>query len=113
AGDSTKAWTVLGSLGATASAMRPYGFARKPLLACGVISVQLLPPSALRYRPPPENAVGPSPPERNVQPLRRKSHRLANSTSGARGSRAMLPQPVDRLAPFSMSCQVPPPSVVL
>src|SRR2546430_11881304 len=92
--------------------MRPYGFARKPLLACGVISVQRLPPSALRYRPPPENAVGPSPPERNVQPLRRKSHRLANSTSGARGSRAMLPQPVDRLAPFSMSCQVPPPSVV-
>src|ERR1043165_8350909 len=54
-----------------------------------------------------------SPPERNVQPLRRKSHIPASSTSGFLGSIVTPEQPVDRLPPLSTSSQVLPPSVVL
>ena len=63
---------------------RPYGFFGKPLLFSGVISVQVVPPSAERNSPLAEGASGPSPPERNVQPLRRKSHRAREHHVGIR-----------------------------
>src|SRR6202035_1535040 len=97
----------------TATAMRPYGFGGKPLLLAALSSLHVLPPSAVRYRPLPESAFGPSPPDLNVQPLRRKSQRLANNTSGLPGSIATLPQPVDRLPPLSTSTHCLPPSEVL
>jgi len=61
----------------------------------------------------PEAASGPSPPERKVQPLRRKSHRPAITRSGLAGSSATDEQPVERLLPFRICVQVTPPSVVL
>src|SRR5574337_317680 len=99
--------------GAIATAMRPYGFTGKPLLAWSVISVQDLPPSSERNNPLADAAVGDSPPERKVQPLRRKSHMPANSTFGFFGSIASEEQPVDRLRPFSTSVHDLPPSRVL
>src|SRR5213080_5154686 len=87
-GDSTKAYTRLAFEGAMATAMRPYGFFGKPLLASGVISVQVLPPSMDRNSPLAEGAVGLSPPDRYSHPLRRKSHIVANMTSGLLGSTA-------------------------
>ena len=56
---------------------------------------------------------GVSPPERNVQPLRRKSQSPANSTSGFFGSIATVLQPVERFGPVRIRSQVLPPSVVL
>src|SRR5689334_8510616 len=93
--------------------MRPYGLVGKPLLPLSVTSVQLLPPSALRNRPLPLGLVESSPPERNVQPLRRKSHRPANSTCGFCASIDSEAQPVDRFGPLRISDQVLPPSDVL
>src|SRR6516165_4699521 len=93
--------------------MRPYGFFGKPLFAASVTSVQDLPASAERNRPLPDGLSGPSPPERNVHPLRRKSHRLANNTSGFVGSMASPAQPVERFGPLRISFQLFPPSVVL
>src|SRR5438309_2257934 len=95
------------------TAMRPKGFFGKPLLAASVTSVQVLPASAERNKPLPDGAFGPSPPERNVQPLRRKSHKLANSTPGSFGSMLIMAQPVDGLPPFRIKFQDLPPSVVL
>ena len=63
--------------------------------------------------PLPLGAFGPSPPDRNVQPWRRKSHMPAIRTSGFFGSMVTLEQPVDGLVPLSTSDQVLPPSVVL
>src|SRR5215468_5377722 len=74
---------------------------------------QVLPPSVERNIPLWLDAPGPSPPERNVQPLRRKSHIPAISTSGFFGSIVTLEQPVDGFPPLSTSAQVLPPSVVL
>src|SRR5437762_10877263 len=93
--------------------MRPYGFFGKPLLASGVISVHVLPPSAERNIPLAEGAVGLSPPDRYSQPLPRKSHIVANITSGLLGSIAIEVQPVERLGPFRTCFLVLPPSVVL
>ena len=92
---------------------RPHGFAGRPAFVFAVSSVQLLPPSAERNRPLPLGASGPSPPERNVQPLRRKSHMPAMSTSEFFGSIVTEEQPVERFAPLSTSDQLRPPSVVL
>src|SRR5213594_59746 len=99
--------------GAIFTAIRPYGFFGKPLLASCVISVQVLPPSVERNNPLPEGAVGLSPPERYSQPLRRKSHIEANMMSGLLGSIAMSVHPVERFAPLRTCCHVLPPSVVL
>src|SRR6266702_1783487 len=112
-GDSTKASTRLAFEGAIATAMRPYGFFGKPLLASCVISVQVLPPSVDRKSPLAEGAVGLSPPERYSQPLRRKSHRLANIMSGFVGSIAMSVQPVERFGFLRICVHVLPPSGVL
>src|SRR5215470_3015769 len=97
-----------GSDGAIATSARPHGGGGSPLTAA-----QVLPPSALRNRPLPLWASGPSPPERNVQPLRRKSHSPAKSTSGWRGSSATDAQPVDRFGPLRTRLQLLPPSTVL
>src|SRR5881227_1968818 len=112
-GDSTKAHTRLTFEGAMATAMRPYGFLGKPLLASVVISVQVLPPSVDRNNPLAEGAVGLSPPERYSQPLRRKSHVAANMMSGFAGSIAISVQPVERFGPLRTCCHVFPPSAVL
>src|SRR5262249_38139060 len=98
--------------GAMATSMRPQGFAGRPL-APAATSFQVLPPSADRKSALPLGALGPSPPERNVHPLRRKSQRPASSASGFFGSMATVEQPVERLEPLSTSAQVLPPSVVL
>src|SRR6186997_1862137 len=99
--------------GAIATARRPYGFLGKPLLACSVISVHVLPPSVERNNPLAEGAVGTAPPERYSQPLRRKSHIVANMMSELLGSISTSVQPVDRFAPLRTCCHVLPPSVVL
>src|SRR5215813_1340242 len=99
--------------GAIATARRPYGFFGKPLLASGVISVHVLPPSVERNKPLADGAVGLFPPERYSQPLRRKSHIVANMMSGFSGSIATSVQPVERFALLRTSCHVFPPSVVL
>src|SRR3954466_12018860 len=57
-------------------------------------------------------ASGPSPPERNVQPLRRKSHMPASIASGFFGSIVTDEQPVDALLPLSTSDHDLPPSLV-
>src|SRR5215470_5997819 len=97
--------------GAIATSTRPHGAAGRPFEV--LIDVHVLPPSVERWRPEPLVAVGPSPPERNVQPLRRKSHMPASSASGFVGSIARLEQPVDALPPFKISDHVLPPSLVL
>src|SRR5689334_7890360 len=99
--------------GATATAIRPKGFFGKPLLPVSVISVQERPPSLDRNKPLPDGALGDSPPERNVQPLRRKSHSAAKTTFGSLGSRLIDEQPVERFLPFNTSVQFLPPSLVL
>src|SRR4029453_6928211 len=99
--------------GAIATAIRPYGFFGKPLLASGVICVQVLPPSAERNNPLAEGAVGLSPPERYSQPLRRKSHIAANMISGFAGSIATSVQPVERFGRLRIWFHVLPLSVVL
>src|SRR5262245_14445100 len=96
-----------------ATSRRPHGFAGRPLPVSLFSSLQVFPPSALRRRVLPLAASGPSPPERNVQPLRRKSHSPAINTSGSAGSMLRLEQPVDRLVPLRTWVQVLPPSVVL
>src|SRR5687767_8299136 len=99
--------------GACTTSTRPHGFSGSPLFVFAVSSTQVLPPSAERNMPLPLNASGPSPPERNVHPLRRKSHMPANIRSGIFGSRLTPEQPVDAFAPFKISVQVLPPSTVL
>src|ERR1700749_436894 len=99
--------------GAIVTAIRPNGFFGKPLFAASVTSVQVLPPSAERYRPLAEGEAADSPPERKVQPLRRKSHSEANTTLESFGSSDTDAQPVDRFAPFNTCDQCAPPSVVL
>src|ERR1019366_4962572 len=101
------AYTICVLEGATASAMRPYGFAGRPLLFASVSSVQCSPPSVDLNRPLP------SPPERNVQPWRRKSHIDANSVFGSSGLMLSMPQPVDPFLPASTFVQDLPPSIVL
>jgi hypothetical protein len=70
---SMKAYTTSGLEGATATATRPHGFTGRPVLAV-LRSVQVAPPSVVLNSAEALGAVGPSPPERNVHPRRRKSH---------------------------------------
>ncbi len=60
--------------GATATATRPHGLGGSPAALGDVSSVHVAPPSVLLKRPEALGAVALSPPERNVQPRRRKSH---------------------------------------
>src|SRR6185503_3962148 len=108
---STSAYTIRGSDGAYTTSTRPHGVAGRPLLA--VIGAQVRPASVERNMPLALAAFGPSPPDRNVQPWRRKSHIPAISTSEFLGSIATLEQPVEPLPPLSTSDQVLPPSAVL
>src|SRR5579864_9644071 len=93
--------------------MRPHGFGGRPFALFSSRSVQLAPLSALIKRPLPLAAVAFSPPERNVQPLRRKSHIPANRIFESCGSMEIMEQPVERFAPFRILFQDLPPSVVL
>src|SRR5712691_1441309 len=110
---SMNAYTMSGLDGATATATRPHGFGGSPDPLADVRSLQVAPPSVLLNSPDPLRAVSLSPPERNVQPRRRKSHMPAYSVPGRDGSIDSNEQPVDALAPFSTWVQVLPPSVVL
>ena len=92
--------------------MRPSDPSGKPLLVCGDSRLQLLPPSLVTKRPEPDGLSTFSPPDRKVQPLRRKSHRAAKILSGDLGSMEMEAQPVDRFSPFRIRRQVLPPSSV-
>src|ERR1044071_6159715 len=91
--------------------MRPHGFGGSPLAFFSSSSVQDLPPSVLLNKPLPLKTFGPSPPERNVQPLRRKSHIPAYSVSGSLLSMDIIEQPGDAFGPFRTLVQVLPPSV--
>src|SRR5665213_1016598 len=104
---------MLGLEGAMVTASRPHGPLGRPLAPSACSSLQLAPPSMVTKRPLPDGASAFSPPDRNVQPLRRKSHRPAMSFLGSVGSRAIVEQPVERLGPLRISAQVRPPSVVL
>src|SRR3569623_2381927 len=97
--------------GAYATSTRPHGAAGK-LFACETVC-QVRPASLDRNIPLALGAVGFSPPDRNVQPLRRKSHMPASITSGFLGSSARLEHPGERFAPGSTSDHDFPPSVVL
>src|SRR5713226_8831892 len=93
--------------------MRPQGFAGSPLALLSSNSFQVAPPSVVWKKALPLAAVGFSPPERKVQPFRRKSHRPAKRTFGSCGFMEIIEQPVERFAPFRILLQVFPPSVVL
>src|SRR2546425_2039412 len=80
------AYPTLGFEGATATATRPHGLVGRPLALWASSSVHDAPPSVVLNRPLPLGALGPSPPERNVHPLRRKSHVPAKSVFGDRKS---------------------------
>src|SRR6267143_7037552 len=99
--------------GATVTATRPHGFAGSPLALGAFRSLHVAPPSVLLNKPLALGAFSPSPPERNVHPLRRKSHIPANSVFGLFGSIDIIEHPVDALAPFRTLLHVLPPSVVL
>src|SRR5690242_3945034 len=99
--------------GATATATRPHGLGGNPAPLAPVRSVHVAPPSVVLNRLEALGAVALSPPERNVQPRRRKSHIPAYSVLGCAGSIASSEQPVDRLAPFRTLDHVLPPSAVL
>ena len=99
--------------GATATATRPHGLAGKPEPAVAVRSVHVAPPSVLLNKLEALGAVALSPPERKVQPRRRKSHMPAYSVPGRDGSMASIEQPVEAFVAFSTCVHVFPPSVVL
>src|SRR5437773_10191076 len=96
-----------------ATSTRPHDPAGNPLFVSLTSGVQVLPPSGERKSALPLGAAGPSPPDRYVQPLRRKSHRPAKRTSGSFGSIARPEHPVDKFDPLSTSDQLLPPSLVL
>src|ERR1700746_3669772 len=95
------------------TAMRPQGLAGSPLALLSSNSFHVAPPSVLWKKLLPLGAVAFSPPERNVQPLRRKSHMPANIVFGSCGFMEIIEQPVERFAPFRILFQLLPPSVVL
>src|SRR5712692_3423 len=95
------------------TAMRPHGFAGSPAALFSSSSRQVAPPSAVWKNPLPLGAVGFSPPERNVQPFRRKSHKEANKTFESCGFIDIIAQPVEWFVPFKILFQLLPPSVVL
>src|SRR2546428_11969438 len=104
---------TLGFEGAMVTAIRPQGFAGSPLALFSSSSCHVVPPSVVLKKPLPLVAVGPSPPERNVQPLRRKSHIPANRVFGSWEFIAIMEQPVEGFPPFKILFQLFPPSVVL
>ena len=93
--------------------MRPQGFAGRPLAVFSSSSCHVAPPSVVLKKPLPLGDVGVSPPERKVQPFRRKSHMPAKRTFGSWGFIDIIEQPVDGFGPFRVLFQVLPPSVVL
>src|SRR5260370_21150952 len=99
--------------GAMVTAIRPQGFAGSPLALFSSSSCHVAPPSVVLKKPLPLGVVGLSPPERNVQPLRRKSHIPAKRLLGSCGFMEIMEQPVERFAPFKILFQVLPPSAVL
>src|ERR1700722_13712234 len=107
------AYTTLDFDGATVTAIRPHGFAGSPCADFSSSSFHVAPPSADMNKPLPLAAVGPSPPDRNVHPLRRKSHIPANNTRGSCELIEIIAQPVERFAPLRILVQVFPPSAVL
>src|SRR5580704_13173824 len=111
--DSISAYTTFGLEGAMLTAMRPQGFGGKPLALFSFRSLHVAPPSVVINKPLPLDDVGLSPPERNVQPFRRKSHMPAKITFGSAELMDIIEQPVERFAPFRIFVQVLPPSVVL
>src|ERR1019366_9405826 len=106
------AYTIFGFDGATVTATRPHGFAGSPVALLASSEDHVAPPSVLLNRPLALGASGPSPPERNVQPFRRKSHMPAYSVPGDDGSMVINEQPVEAFAPASTFDQLLPPSVV-
>src|SRR5207253_4818653 len=80
-----------------ATAMRPQGFAGSPLPLCSSSSCQVRPPSVVLKKPLPLGDVGLSPPDRKVQPFRRKSHMPAKRTFGSPEFIEIIEQPVDGL----------------
>src|SRR5437868_6779787 len=102
---------MFGFDGAIVTAVRPHGFDGNPLAA--EISCHVSPPPVLLNRPLALGAFGPSPPERNVHPLRRKSHSPAKSTFEFDGSMVMIEQPVEAFGFFRTFVQIFPPSLVL
>src|SRR5260370_40174025 len=107
---SINAYTTFGFDGATVTATRPHGLVGSPFALFSSSSVQEAPPSVLLKSPLPLGALEPSPPERNVQPLRRKSHMPAYKGLGLDGSIDSIEHPVDAVAPFSTFAHVLPPS---
>src|SRR5205809_7339712 len=108
-----KAQATLGWDGATVTAPRAQGLDASRLALFSSCSVHDAPPSVVLNRPLALGASGPSPPERNVHPLRRKSHIPANSVFGFCGSIDIIEHPVDALVPLRTLLHVLPPSVVL
>src|SRR5947207_238064 len=106
------AYTTFGFDGATVTATRPHGLAGNPLPLFSSSAVHDVPPSVLLNNPLPLGASGPSPPERNVHPLRRKSHIPAYNVRGDDGSIVINEQPVDAFDPARTFVQLLPPSVV-
>src|SRR5258708_4078573 len=99
--------------GATVTAIRPYVFFGRPAAVLSSRDCQVVPPSVDLKGPLPLGAVGLSPPERKVQPLRRKSHMPANKMFGSLGFIEIIEQPVERFTPLRILFQFLPPSVVL
>src|SRR4051794_15428601 len=97
--------------GAATTSTRPHGFDGSPLEL--EMSLHVVPPSVDLKRLLPLGAFGPSPPERNVQPLRRKSHMPAYIVFGFARSIVIIEQPVEALPPFRTCDHVLPPSLVL
>src|SRR6185295_4443112 len=110
---SMNAYTTLGFDGATVTATRPHGLGGSPFALLSSSCVQLAPPSVLLNNPLPLGASGPSPPERNVHALRRKSHIPAYSVREFFESIVSIEQPVELLPPARILVQDFPPSVVL
>src|SRR5580704_14963893 len=104
------AYTTFESDGATSTSTRPHGPSGSPF-ALPSSFTHVAPPSALRKSALALGDSGVGPPERYVQPWRRKSHMPAKRTSGFLGSIVRPEQPVDRLLPRSTSDHVLPPSV--
>src|SRR4029077_5233384 len=95
------------------TAMRPQGFAGSPLALLSSNSFQLAPPSAVWKKLLPLGAVAFSPPERKVQPFRRKSHMPAKRTLGSWELMEIIEQPVERFAPLTILFPLLPPSAAL
>src|SRR5712671_380972 len=104
---------MFGLDGAIATAILPHGFVGSPGAVVALRSLHVAPPSVLLNKPLALAAFSPSPPERNVQPLRRKSHMPAKSVFGLFGSIDIIEQPVDAFDPLRILVQVCPPLVVL